>query len=424
MTPSSANDKIPAMDSTEIKRVCILLSRNYKSDHEHLNGALRFAENRPDWDIRILNTSSRTFRKDLRSAVKGWSPDGIIYSSPEVCIDVLRLTGNAKNIALAEIDFPDPRIVPDVRIVSDGREIGCAAARHFIERGYSHLAYYGCSSNREAEHSRLRRESFRKEASDHKATFSSFEPSTAQGSWTTLTRETGNWLKMLPKPCGIFAFADEEARELYRSCRNAGVQIPSQIAVLGVDNELDLCETIHPAISSIHPDFEGAGFLAAAELDKAMNGKRRSGTKTFSYGILNLIPRESTSDIDGRKRIVSAAMQLIRNHARDGITVTAMAKRLNISCRLLEIHFRAVIGSSPGTELRKYRLGLLSDLLVKSDMTVGEAAAMAGFRSTVSAQVAFKKHFGVSMRNFKNLNATPAGRKRITHARRNPEDLI
>ena len=49
------------------------------------------------------------------------------------------------------------------------------------------------------------------------------------------------------------------------------------VAVLGVDNDVTLCELADPPLSSIDQDLERIGYEAASLLDRLMAGEARGG---------------------------------------------------------------------------------------------------------------------------------------------------
>ena len=66
------------------------------------------------------------------------------------------------------------------------------------------------------------------------------------------------------------AYNDSRAQTVIDACRMAHLKIPGQIQVIGVDNEVEICENTFPTLTSILPDFEGSGYLAAQLLDRML----------------------------------------------------------------------------------------------------------------------------------------------------------
>ena len=44
---------------------------------------------------------------------------------------------------------------------------------------------------------------------------------------------------------------DDRGREVLEACRDAGLRVPEEIAVVGVDNDELLCELADPPLSSV-----------------------------------------------------------------------------------------------------------------------------------------------------------------------------
>jgi LacI family transcriptional regulator len=47
-----------------------------------------------------------------------------------------------------------------------------------------------------------------------------------------------DWLRRLPTPIGLLACNDERGRKVLECCRLAQLQVPAEVAVLGIDNNL------------------------------------------------------------------------------------------------------------------------------------------------------------------------------------------
>ena len=93
-------------------------------------------------------------------------------------------------------------------------------------------------------------------------------------------RDLRRWLQELPKPIGIMACYDIRGQQVLDACRSAGLAVPDEVAVIGVDNDALLCELASPPLSSVIPNTHRTGYEAAALLDRIMAGKRVSPTAT------------------------------------------------------------------------------------------------------------------------------------------------
>ena len=85
--------------------------------------------------------------------------------------------------------------------------------------------------------------------------------------------------------------------------------------MLGVDNDVVLCELSDPPLSSIDQDLERIGYEAAALLDRLMGGAARRPTRPGRA--VGVVARLSTDSIAIDDPAVATALRLIRQHACD-----------------------------------------------------------------------------------------------------------
>jgi len=267
-----------------------------------------------------------------------------------------------------------------------------------LKRSYTSLAFVSTNRSGLTRHARIRQDEFTHVARESGASVKSLEIDEQNAdAWTSELERLAAFIGALPKPCGLMACADEIARDVYDACRLAHVTIPDQLAVIGVDNELEICENLQPTLTSVCPDFERCGFAAARLLDQAMrDGKRHPGGK-YVYGVKSLVERASTMDLRGGGRLVSVAMELIRRQTTNGLTVARIAAKLNCSARLLEIRFKEIVGHSVRDEITSVRMAEVRRLLSETKITVAEIAAASGWKTPGALQALFKRKFGLSM---------------------------
>jgi len=81
------------------------------------------------------------------------------------------------------------------------------------------------------------------------------------------------WVVSLKKPCAILAGNDRYAWHAIDACREVGIRVPEDVAILGVDNDVLLAEMVRPTLSSVMPDALSIGYVAAELLAELMKGK-------------------------------------------------------------------------------------------------------------------------------------------------------
>ena len=166
-------------------------------------------------------------------------------------------------------------------ISSDPAEVARLAAEHLIERRLKRFAYIGSDDRG---WSRRRENKFR----DYLAS-GGFQPYVYSSpklrrdrDWEREQSLLARWMDRLPTPIGVFACDDDRGREVLEACKLAGLNVPEDVAVVGVDNDEVFCELADPPLSSIALNAETAGYRAAALLDSMMQGRERSAAKLLS----------------------------------------------------------------------------------------------------------------------------------------------
>ena len=193
---------------------------------------------------------------------------------------------------------------------------------------------------------------------------------------------------------------DMRGKEVLDTCRRAGVRVPEQVAVVSVDDDTLFCETCDPPLSSVRPDHETAGFLAAQRLCEAIAARRfPDAPPVLSYGTAGFFERASSLDWRGGARLVSAARAWIAAHVRDGRPIRAadVAAALHVSVRLLHLRFRETGGGTLRGAVEEARLALVCERLRESDDPVDAVAAECGFVSVSHLAATFRRRFGSTM---------------------------
>ena len=202
------------------------------------------------------------------------------------------------------------------------------------------------------------------------------------------------WLRTLPKRCGIFAANDMMAERIVATAKTEGLEIPYDLAVLGCDDDVRICENAETTISSIRPDYAKGGMLAVQMLADAMDG--RNGEPVQKFGDLGAIHRASTRVTAYRSPVISDALEYIRLNAFSGISASDVLSRMKGSRRSAENMFRAATGHSILEEIQSVRLNEVKRLLSNPLMKIGAIAAQTGYRSENFLTRLFKRETGMT----------------------------
>lgn len=359
-----------------------------------ITGVLRYAiDHGCNWSYVTAPETLALSVLDLR----GWRGDGIIaaLNTPAEAACVKELAPPIVNISGTLTKTPVPRVSLDNGLV------GQVAAEHLIERGFREFAYYGL---RDVAYSVVRCNAFstRLEANGFSSDALLMPPTyRAKGiPWRDQQRRLVKWLSSLPTPVGLLAVTDYRARQVLDACRQIGLRVPQQVAVIGVDNEEVICVHVQPQLTSVARNNQQEGYHAAALLDQLIHGKKVEEIEKM-VPPLGVVARESTETVAFKDSRLCEAIEFLHKHIEDPIGVQELASHVGVSRRWMEYAFRDALGESPYQYIRHRRLKLAQQLLEEEPSTkIYQVARRTGFTSAKQLSMAFGQEFGVSPREY------------------------
>ena len=320
--------------------------------------------------------------------LKSWGVNGIIAHahSPAMVRRIVR-TGIPAIIKGYSVEgYPT--------IATNNDAIGQIGAEHLTERGFRHLAYCGLDDRHwsvergAAFAERIQREGL--EIHMYK------QPrSRAMRSWDRELTYMAKWLTSLPKPVGLMACVDDRSQHVLQACKMAGLDVPSEVAILGVDNDELVCRLANPQLSSIALAAERAGYEAAELLDRLMAGEKMAGQRIVTQPT-HVVTRQSTDVLAMEDRMVARALQFIRSHSNEPIQVADVVEAVPISRRLLQKRFKMVLGRTILDEIRHSRAEQVAEMLSQTNLPVSQVALICGYPSI--------DHIARSFRKIKNMS--------------------
>ena len=364
-----------------------------------LEGFLRYVnEHRLDWQLQFVRIRE-DFSQEFVSSFPERKIDGIVYSLPSAkdgTEELGRIT-----IPTVALDIYDESLLGErtrnlVYILGNAREVGRAAAQNLLAQGI--FKSYGFVADLQgAAWSKLRGEGFINEL---KASGHPVRRYTTRGKGYDLPR-LANWLKSLEKPAGIFAAFDDRAIQIVEACREAGLSIPAAVAILGVDNDETLCMNTTPTISSVQPDHDRMGRLAAERLAAMMDGETVRTPERHLIGVKTIVVRESTSLSSFAGRLVQRALAFILAHATEAIKPRDVASFLKVSRRLADLRFRELQHESIGSAIRRHRLEEVRKRLAATNDTIENIAADCHFSKPSRLNESFKATYHCTMKEYR-----------------------
>ncbi|WOO40864.1 substrate-binding domain-containing protein [Rubellicoccus peritrichatus] len=291
----------------------------------------------------------------------------------------------------------------------DNWDIGALAAQHFLSKGYRHFAFCDYPRyNVETDHTLI----------DYRFSgrFAGFQDTlTKAGVPIHEIRRGYNsedepllvWLKNLPRKTALFTFNDALAVRVARLCAQANLEIPNDIALLGVDNDESLCPFVPPGLSSVDIGFDRLGHMAIKNLINILKNPNSASALTFSQQACSVVERSSTQGLATDDPALNAASRFITHHIAEPLNVNEIVSVSDVSRRTLETRFTKVTGHTIHEHLQQKRLEAATNLLTRTADSVDHIAESCGFKHTRHFCQRFKQSTGQTPLAFRKSRGRP-----------------
>jgi len=210
-------------------------------------------------------------------------------------------------------------------------------------------------------------------------------------------------LTSTPKPVGVLATNDVIARVVLTHAEALGLDVPEQVAVVGVNDSFAAISQT-PTLTSIRTPGKTIGYRAMERLAKMIRGGRRP-RKPIEVPATELMVRESTGGMNNQMKDVTRAMELIHSRADSGISIEDILQTLSISRRTLNVNFKKQFGRTPSEEIQRLRIAYAIDLVVHTMFPIDRIAPRLGFEEPTSFTKFFRKHTGISPTAYRKQHA-------------------
>ncbi len=381
------------------RKVFVHLESGRGYGRELLKGIYEYNNKNNNWEIIFepaYYLQSGQIRNSIRS-IKALRPDGCIIENQDNIVDLVKL-----GIPVVQTtSINRNRSVPSIKGSYD--QDGKMAFEHFINLGFRNLGFFGVDF---INFSKFRYESFKHLADSYGIPVYVHRLSSNKRNFTYTNsfRKTVEWIKSLPKPIGILACNDDFGQTLINACSFAGVKVPYQVAVLGVDNDELLCNLTVPSLSSISRNILQASYQICEVLDEMIEGGK--ATRDFvETEPTEIVVRQSTDTIACDDLEVVRAIYFIRENIHRPITVDDVVKATTISRRNLYSRFEMAIGHSVHAEIQQRKLQKFKGLLKEKKQSIKEVAYKVGFDDVAHVSRWFSSLEGISPTEWKNRNA-------------------
>jgi len=384
-------------------RVALVADTAYDYDRKFVSGVSRYSRQAGNWTIFCEDEHLHQMPSLAR-----WHGDGVIVQleNPAIHRAIARL--KIPVVGVASLANLSPVLDKIVCVSIDNRKLGERGAAHLLECGFESFGYCGVPATPLNGWSKERAHAF----SDF-VTRAGYRCSTYTGRhrtarhWDALQNHLAAWLQSLKLPVGVMACDDPRARHVLEACRRLGLRVPEDVAVLGVDNDVPICELCNPPLSSIETGIREVGFEAAAALDRLMAGRGPRRTRTV-VPPGRLVARRSTDILTVPHEQVAAALRFIRDHATQRIQVLDVCRQVGVSRSTLDNRFRQVIGRTTHDEIERVRLNIAKSLLENTDLPLRIIAAKSGYQNEQYMCRVFRRGLGRTPGQYRQVTSDHA----------------
>lgn len=380
------------MVKPDIPKVALLVETARGYGRELLRGVVHYARLHGPWSFYVTPGDFEQVLPKMRQ----WGGTGIIARivTPEVGQAILasRLPTIALDLAEEQLAAGHP-LSKLSEVASDSRLASQMAAAHLLDRKFLHYAFVGNAGLVWSD----RRERAFCEAIRSAGFAPHVYPSLRRRdrTWGCEQRLLTRWLQQLPKPIGLMACNDDRGRQVLEACRAGRIDVPEEIAVIGVDNDELLCELSDPPLTSVALNAERGGYRAAELLAELMHRRKRR-TERLVVEPLHVVTRRSTDVVALEDVEVVQAMRFIHNSATGTIGIDDVVRCVQLSRRSLEIRFFKAMGRTIHTEIQRLRLERAKRLLLESDLSIPKVAEVTGYGTASYFVQVFRERIGLT----------------------------
>ncbi|MEY4378973.1 MAG: Xylose operon regulatory protein [Verrucomicrobiota bacterium] len=336
---------------------------------------------------------------------RGWDGDGILawLGAGDDLAEFVRQADKPT------VDFSlRRRDMPFAHVVQDHAKTGELVAEHFIERGMTRFGFFSDTENwSQVERGQAFTAALLKRGlACEPLRWTGAKAGKAKDEWQRRRGWLITRLKEAPKPFAVFAANGTLAVELRELCEEAGLHVPTQVAIVGIDDYLLSVGAIKKYVSGVDTNLEEQGYRGAELLDRLMRGEP-APPEPIRIQPAGVITRMSSDILATGHDGVIRALHHITDHFAGPLGVKELAAIAHMSERGLRQAFVKHVGCTPGDRLRTVRIDSAKRLLAGSSEKIQAIAHRCGYPNLNSFFAAFRR----------TENMTPAEYRRIMRFR-------
>ena len=379
-------------DHYNVLAVCML--RDF-AGREIFMGMLEEMSNRKNWHLDMAGPGRLFSERELANE-DGEPFDGYILTMPGTDAVMKRLAVAKTPTVL--VNITDKRLAARSESVSsvwtDNADIGLCAAKHLLERGEYKSAGYVHELGIPF-YSTERMTAFRARMKRSGLATSVLSAHDASKDFLDRLRK---WVRELPKPAAVMACSDMRAADVINACKAEDISVPTQVAVVGVDNDAAQHAKCGMSISSVILNMRSMGRTAVRELDFLFtHPKWRGRPHEVLVPAKGVFAGESTARSVSAARLVNMAQAFIAKNRTSKLSPADVAAHLGCSRKLAELRFSQICGTTLRMAIENARMEEVKRRLAGGER-VNDIVKEMHFTSANQLYRIYKRHFGSTIR--------------------------
>ena len=376
------------------RKILVAMGLDTSARREMLSGIFRFVNSHANWSILFKQTDALDAETTSNAAKDGVG--GILAAE---------LSDHAAHAALAACGIPalvqrrPDFIVKDgcgggnmAWVETDNEKVGRHAAGYLLSAGKFASFAFVPSECPDAVWSQQRQKGFAEELAKKRIRCEVFPGG-----------DIPEWLARLKLPSAVFCAYDQRALQVLSAAVNAGMKVPSHLAILGVDNDDLLCATAKVPLSSISLDHEAFGYDMMSMLAFRLRRNARMSGRIVLKNV-KVVERESTKPPIPAAVLIQRTLDFISQNATHGLTPKELVLRMGVSERLLYLRLKELLNTTPGNAILDAKLKAVERRLRQGHESFGVIGTACGFRSQKHLGRIFKRRYGCTMREWRARN--------------------
>jgi len=383
--------------SPQTQRIALMLSSSEIFGREIIAGVGAYmGQSRTDWDL-VLDDELYTHPEMLGMM----GVDGVIadFNSPGIrrlvtaaCVPAVAVG----SVYAGRAEYPQG--IPYVATADHA--IVRLAYEHLASVGISHVCLYSMPVMPGNRWAQMRENAFREMCGERHAAELIFRGDIPLPllSGTAMTHLV-EWLQHQPRPFGVVAVNDVRARQVLQACLAAGLAVPEEVAIVGIDDD-PLAQTItRIPLSSVRQDGAAIGRIAAGLLHRQLCGTYVADDPVFVDPV-GIKLAASSQHQNLCNPFVMRARCFIRQFAAQGIKTEQVADHVGVARSTLDAYFRKEFGHTVHDEILRTKLSRAQQMLLEGAASGSNIAEKCGFTTLQYMHAVFRRELGCTPKEY------------------------